>query len=64
MTVAMEDSRAFDDVPGDVPGDVLAGLRRELDALLALDPDVLRDGDTVVALWREASRVEALVCRP
>jgi Domain of unknown function (DUF222)/HNH endonuclease len=54
-----------DDVPqGDVPqGDALAGLRRALDVLLALDPMMLADGHSVLELLREASRFEALTCR-
>lgn len=45
------------------PAVVLAELRRALDALVALDPAVLADGDAIVALSAEVARLESVVCR-
>jgi hypothetical protein len=56
-------ARASVDAPRLALGDVLADLRGALDRLHDLDPVMLGDGDTVVALWKELARVEALVCR-
>ena len=42
---------------------VLAELRRALDALVALDPAVLADGDAIVALSAEVARLDSVVCR-
>jgi hypothetical protein len=67
MAVAIGETRAPTGVLRDVPSatscDVLAGLRRELDRLVGLDPSVWCDGATLVGLLGEVSRVEALVCR-
>jgi hypothetical protein len=45
------------------PGVVLAELQRVLDALVALDPAVLADGDAIVALSAEVARLDSVVCR-
>lgn len=62
MTAAMAATRVGADAPGDdlrcVLSDALADLRGALDALFDLDPVALRDGATVVALWRELARGE------
>jgi hypothetical protein len=58
----MDESRASVDALGDRSGDVLADLRGALDRLHGLDPAAFRDGDTLIGLLREASRVEALAC--
>jgi hypothetical protein len=62
VAVAMDESRASVDALGDRSGDVLADLRGALDRLHGLDPAAFRDGDTLIGLLREASRVEALAC--
>jgi hypothetical protein len=67
MAVAIGETRAPAGVLGDVPSatscDVLAGLRRELDRLVGLDPSAWCDGATLVGLLGEVSRIEALACR-
>ena len=62
MAVALDEPRAAVDAFGDVFGDVLADLRGALDRLHGLDPAVWCDGDTLVGLLAQVSRIESLAC--